>query len=134
MNKPDHAWFSSSSLCAFCLCLFLLPGLHCTNLLCYYCPLQPSSVPCSKVFTECLPGEKCFTAAGRYGSYSGVISKGCVSEHICLRTNRQTMQGNNISLGYSCCSRDYCNSSHHWTCNHWLLALIVIALISFYSW
>uniref|UniRef100_A0A3B4CN81 UPAR/Ly6 domain-containing protein n=1 Tax=Pygocentrus nattereri TaxID=42514 RepID=A0A3B4CN81_PYGNA len=115
MTQPGNVCFSSTSLLkvmyAFCLCAFLLPGWHCANLLCYYCPLQLVNKPCKHVLTECLPGQKCFTADGHYGGYSGVFSKGCTFENKCLRKNSQIIQESNISLDYSCCSYDYCNSS-----------------------
>uniref|UniRef100_A0A4W4FCQ8 UPAR/Ly6 domain-containing protein n=1 Tax=Electrophorus electricus TaxID=8005 RepID=A0A4W4FCQ8_ELEEL len=119
---------------AFCLCLLLLPGLNCGNLLCYYCPLQLANKPCKRAFTECAPREQCFIGNGHYGRYSSAFTKGCTSEDKCLGKERQVIQGSNITLSYACCTYDFCNSSQHCVCNHGLLAVFVIVVTLFCGW
>lgn len=116
---------------AFCVYLILIPGLHCGKLLCYYCPIQLGNNLCTDVLTGCLPGQQCFTANGHYGNYSGIFIKGCIPEDKCLKKSNHSIYGINISLSYHCCAFDYCNSGPHWTCNHRLMEVMVIALTLF---
>lgn len=135
MNQSE-AWLFSQSIMkykclALCLCLIFLPGLHCGNLRCYYCPIQLVNKPCNHVFTECLPGQQCFTANGHYGDYNGVYIKGCIPEDKCLHKGNQIIYGTNISLIYNCCNYDYCNSGQKSTFSHRMLEMMVFALAVF---
>lgn len=137
MNQSD-AWLFSQFLLkykyfALCMCLIFLPGLHCGNLHCFYCPIQLSNKPCKHVFTECLPGQQCFTANGHYGDYSGVSIKGCIPEDKCPKKGNQLIYGTNMSLSYHCCIYNYCNSCQRSTCIHGLLEIVVLALAVFCS-
>lgn len=134
MNQSQKAWLSCRFLLkctCFAFCLTFLPGLSCGKLLCYYCPMQLINKPCQHVLTECLPGQQCFTANGHYGDYSAVFIKGCMPEDKCLKKGDHIVYGTNISLTYHCCVYDYCNSGQHWTCNHVLLEMMVVALAVF---
>ncbi|XP_055029355.2 protein Bouncer [Misgurnus anguillicaudatus] len=113
----------------FLLVCFLLPGVQCQNLRCFYCPQTPFNKTCKTVLSECAPRELCFSANGRFGRTPVLFTKGCMAKSDCVRSNSFVVRGNNVTFTYSCCSSDYCNSSQCISYSHVLIVTAIIVSV-----
>ncbi|KAJ8391096.1 hypothetical protein AAFF_G00097170 [Aldrovandia affinis] len=116
-----------------CACL-LLPALRCENLLCYHCHPQPNGEVCRPVLSECRPQEVCVTATGRNGGRVVLSVRACLAKHECRLEHVISYKGTNITVSYSCCDWNYCNSGSRITVHSALFALAVATTIILPAW
>lgn len=126
-SKAVLQWISGLVFLVLCL----QPGVLCENLMCYFCPLTSFNKTCKHTLSECPPQQLCFTADGRFGWASLLFSKGCMTRSDCARPKTSVVRGNNVTFTYSCCSRNYCNSSGRGAGDPALLTVTAIAVSVF---
>ncbi|XP_051726744.1 protein Bouncer-like [Ctenopharyngodon idella] len=126
-SKAVFQWISGLVFLVLCL----QPGVLCENLMCYFCPLTSFNKTCKHTLSECPPQQLCFTADGRFGWASLLFSKGCMTRSDCARSKTSVVRGNNVTFTYSCCSRNYCNSSGRGAGDPALLTVTAIAVSVF---
>ncbi|XP_078113386.1 protein Bouncer-like isoform X2 [Sander vitreus] len=99
-------WFLTCILLATAL---VLPAVSLDSLLCYYCPLQHKGKFCPKITSQCLPGQRCSSSKGHYGSLHILSAQGCVDTELCGSHEITSYRGVKYNVSHTCCCEDECN-------------------------
>lgn len=87
----------------------VLPALQLDSLLCHFCPLQDKIKSCPNMTTQCLPGQRCSSSRGFYGSVHVLSTQGCVDADLCGSHEVVSFRAVKYNISHTCCCKDKCN-------------------------
>uniref|UniRef100_A0A8C2Z5T2 Uncharacterized protein n=1 Tax=Cyclopterus lumpus TaxID=8103 RepID=A0A8C2Z5T2_CYCLU len=87
----------------------VLPALSLDSLLCLYCPLQHKGKSCPEITSQCLPGQRCSSSGGHYGSLRILSAQGCLDTKLCGSHEITSYRGVKYNVSHACCCKDKCN-------------------------